>query len=71
MDRTPLVSSNLKSAGYDSHILTLEVEFQNGGLYSYSGVPTAVHNGLMSASSHGSYFDAYIKKAGYPFKRLI
>ncbi len=70
MNRTPVSSSNLRSIGYSSETQTLEVEFLNGGLYSYSGVPASVHAGLMSASSHGSYFDAKIKKAGYPFKQL-
>lgn len=70
MNRTPVSSSNLKAIGYDAQTRTLEVEFLNGGLYSYSGVPSSVHAGLMSASSHGSYFDAYVKKAGYSFKKL-
>lgn len=70
MNRTPVSSSNLRAIGYNSETQTLEVEFLGGGLYSYSGVPASVHAALMSASSHGSYFDAKIKKAGYPFKKL-
>lgn len=70
MNRTPVSSSNLRAIGYAPETQTLEIEFLNGGLYSYSGVPAAVHAALMSASSHGSYFDAHIKKAGYPFTKL-
>jgi hypothetical protein len=70
MNRTPVSSSNLRAVGYDADTRTLEVEFLNGGLYSYSNVPLTIHAGLMSASSHGSYFDAHIKKGGYPFKKL-
>lgn len=70
MNRIPVSSSNLRAIGYDSHTHVLEVEFLNGGLYSYSGVPASVHAGLMSASSHGSYFNAYIKKGGYPYTKL-
>lgn len=70
MNRIPVSSSNLKAIGYDPQTRTLEVEFLNGGLYSYSGVPSSVHSGLMSAASHGSYFDAHVKKAGYPFTKL-
>lgn len=65
MNRTPVSSSNLRSVGYDAEARTLEVEFLNGGLYRYSGVPSSVHLGLMSASSHGAYFDRYVKKAGF------
>lgn len=70
MERTPVSSSNLRSVGYDAATRTLEIEFHNGGLYRYTGVPATVHAGLMSASSHGSYFDAHIKKAGYSYTKL-
>ncbi len=70
MNRTPVSSSNLRAVGYDPDTRTLEVEFLNGGLYSYSGVPASVHAGLMSAPFHGSYFDANIKKAGYAYRKL-
>ncbi|MEW6765240.1 MAG: KTSC domain-containing protein [Pseudomonadota bacterium] len=70
MNRVPVSSSNLRAVGYDPATRTLEVEFLNGGLYSYSGVPASVHAGIMSASSHGSYFDAYIKEGGYPCTKL-
>lgn len=70
MNRTPVSSSNLRSIGYDAATRTLEVEFLNGGIYSYSGVPASVHAALMSASSHGSYFDLHIKKAGYSYRKI-
>lgn len=70
MQRTRVSSSNLASVGYDANTSTLEVEFLNGGIYQYSAVPSSVHAGLMVASSHGSYFDANVKKAGYPYKKM-
>lgn len=70
MNRTPVSSTNLRAVGYDPDTRTLEIEFLNGGLYRYSGVPASVHADLMSASSHGSYFDANIKKASYPYQKL-
>lgn len=70
MERRAVSSSNLRAVGYDATTRKLEVEFLNGSVYSYAGVPASVHAGLMAASSHGSYFDAHVKKAGYPFTRL-
>ncbi|MFZ1327030.1 MAG: KTSC domain-containing protein [Candidatus Contendobacter sp.] len=70
MERKLVSSSNLRAVGYDSDTRTLEVEFLNGGIYRYSGVPASVHAGLMSASSHGQYFNTHIKTAGYPHKKL-
>lgn len=70
MNRTPVSSSNLASVGYDSSIQVLEVEFLHGDIYQYSGVPSSVYAGLMAASSHGSYFDQHVKKAGYSYKKV-
>lgn len=70
MERTPVSSSNLQSVGYDSDEEILEIEFYSGGVYQYFNVPPSRYEGLMSASSKGSYFDAYIKKAGYRYRKV-
>jgi len=70
MNRVRVSSSNLASVGYEPDMRVLEVEFLNGGIYQYSNVPAHVHSGLMSASSHGSYFDAYVKKGGYSYRKI-
>lgn len=69
MKRTPVSSSNLRSVGYDSSTSTLEVEFNDGSIYQYSGVPSSVYQGLMAASSHGSYLHAHIKDR-YPYRKI-
>jgi len=61
MDRQPVRSSNICSVGYEPETRTLEVEFNSGGIYQYSGVPETVYQGLMQAISKGSYFHDYIK----------
>lgn len=61
MPRRPVRSSDIASIGYDANSSTLEVEFLNGGVYQYYQVPQAVYEGLMNASSHGSYFAARVK----------
>ncbi len=71
MNRTPVSSSNLASVGYDAGLQVLEVEFLNGSVYQYLNVPSYVYSGLMSAGSHGSYLDSYVKKAGYPYRRIM
>lgn len=70
MNRILVTSSNLVSVGYEPTTQTLEVEFINGSIYQYSGVPLSVYSALMSASSHGSYLDHYVKKAGYSYRRV-
>jgi hypothetical protein len=61
MNRIPARSSNIQSIGYEAETRTLEVEFHTGGVYQYSGVPETVYQGLMRASSKGSYFHDHIK----------
>jgi len=42
----------------------------NGGMYDYQGVAFDVYEGILAAGSKGQYFDQFIKKGGYPFKKL-
>lgn len=70
MERIAVSSSNLASVGYDEANSVLEIEFNHGGVYQYYDVPLSAYEGLMSASSHGTYFDRYIKKAGYSYKKM-
>ncbi|MCC6453963.1 MAG: KTSC domain-containing protein [Caldilineaceae bacterium] len=70
MEREQVSSTNLASVGYDPATQILEIEFHSGGVYQYAGVPAALYEGLMAASSHGSYFDHFIKKAGYEYRRI-
>lgn len=69
MSRIPLRSSNLASVGYDPHHHVLEVEFRNGSLYQYFGVPPARFEGLMEADSKGSYHARNIKQS-YRYTRI-
>jgi len=70
MERMQVQSSNVASIGYDTDACTLEVEFLNGSLYQYFGVPESVFAGLMSAPSKGSFLDQHVKKAGYSCTRI-
>jgi hypothetical protein len=61
MERTPVSSSNISSIGYDPDSEVLEVEFTNGAVYSYSGVPPGEYEGFTNADSKGKYLHANIK----------
>ena len=55
MVRKIVSSANLKSVGYDNQDKILEVEFTDGNVYQYFGVPKRIHDELMNAQSLGSY----------------
>ena len=69
MERISVNSSNVSSVGYDADSQTLEIEFNSGGVYQYSGVPESVYEGMMGADSKGKYFHANIKNT-YPYSKL-
>ena len=69
MHRVKVSSSNLVSVGYDAGSKVLQIEFGGDALYDYDNVPPDVYEGLMSASSHGKYFDRHIKGC-YEYRRV-
>jgi hypothetical protein len=70
MFMVPVASSNLAAVGYEPMTAELRVAFLNGGLYSYSRVPSALYAGLVNADSHGEYFHDYIRDR-YPYRRIL
>jgi hypothetical protein len=69
VERTPVSSSDIASIGYDEDNQILEVEFNSGSVYQYSGVPSSEYDGIMNADSKGKYLHANIKNR-YPFVKL-
>lgn len=61
MEMISVVSSNVRSVGYDEDSSTLQVEFLNGSLYQYFDVPKHIFNGLLTASSVGGYLHQNVK----------
>ena len=63
MLRGVVTSSSLLSVGYDGESETLEVEFRNGHVYRYDGVPRELYDGLRTSQSKGAYFNERIRDA--------
>ncbi len=72
----PVVSSTLKSVGYDKPSRTLHVEFKSGGVYELTGVPAKRHILFMEAGSKGEYYAQVLKPLTlgappiYPCRRI-
>lgn len=69
MYRERVASEALRSVGYDPDQRILEIEFASGEVYAYFDVPPELHVGLMTAASHGGYFAAHIRDAGFEFEQ--
>ncbi|MGH1548423.1 KTSC domain-containing protein [Leifsonia poae] len=61
MERVGFDSTVIASAGYDSGLRMLEVEFTSGAVYRYFLVPGRVWRELRTAESAGGYFGAAIR----------
>ncbi len=61
MKRKTVMSSSLRSVGYDESARILEIEFLSGGVYRYYGVPREAYQELLEAPSKGSYFLEHIR----------
>ncbi len=70
MERVNVVSTNIRSIGYDASTMILEVEFNNGTVYQYYDVPEDLYEGIMTAESHGKFLASYIKKGGYHYAQV-
>jgi hypothetical protein len=69
MNRISVSSSNISSIGYDPTTQVLEVEFNDGSIYQYDGVPQSVYDDFINASSHGQYLHQHIKDV-YPHRKI-
>ena len=69
MYRENVLSSSIKSVGYDSENEILEIEFRRGAIYQYSEVSLETVNELMLADSTGSYFSKNIAR-NYKYKQI-
>jgi hypothetical protein len=65
----PVDSTLLASVMYDLSESTLQLEFRDGATYRYWNVPAAIHNGLLTADSKGSYFNRKIRNC-FQYVRL-
>ena len=69
MERQYVMSTNIQSIGYNVEDQILEIEFKNGGVYQYHGVPELEYENIMMAGSHGTYFNEHIRNT-YPHLRF-
>jgi len=68
MDRTPITSSHIASIGHDAESATLEVQFKNGKVYSYKGVPRSAFHQILAHPSSGAAFHRIIKTKHFEAK---
>ena len=66
MKRNPVVSSRIRSVGWENN--TMEVEFHDGAVYQYYNVTRDEYTSFMSSSSLGSALSILDKR--HPYRRV-
>jgi len=61
LERQPVKSRILRSVGYDDTTKTMEIEFQSGLVYQFSGVPSKIHMELIRSDPIGKYFSDKVR----------
>ncbi|HYF58785.1 MAG TPA: KTSC domain-containing protein [Burkholderiaceae bacterium] len=68
MQRRPLHTDRLKSAGYDARAQRLEIEFSSGEVRAYAGVPDEVARRFFAAPNPAAFWEDRIAEE-YPAER--
>jgi hypothetical protein len=65
-------SDNVRAAGYDASTLVMTVQFKNGALYEYYGVPADLWTSFVAAQPHPWSQVGYprLVQGGIPYKRI-
>ena len=61
-------STLLQAIAYDSAATLLKMQFHDGSVYRYLGVPAQIYNDLLKADSKGTFFNQRIR-GQFPFAR--
>ena len=67
-----IISDNVSAAGYEANSMVMTVQFDNGALYEYYGVPADLWTSFVAAQPHPWSQVGYprLVKGGIPYKRI-
>lgn len=69
INHTDVISSSIRSIGYDEKTGEMHVTFRDTGRYVYYGVPKNVYESMMMSSSKGKFIHSQIKPQ-YNFTKI-
>lgn len=61
MKHEHVVSSMIRSIGYDPETRKMEVKFKNGNIYTHENVEPDAHESLVHADSVGKHYNQYFR----------
>lgn len=70
LDPKEYPSTCVQSLEYEQDSEIMVIHFQQRGSYKYFQVPAWAFNEFNNAGSRGTYFNLYLRNAGYPYQRI-
>ncbi len=72
MKHIPVSSSQIASVAHDPDNSLLQIKFNSGSTYQYSGVPASLYEEMLKAPSIGTFFGKQIKARAdlYPYTKV-
>jgi KTSC domain-containing protein len=61
VEMSRVVSSAMTAVGYEPSSRRMKITFTQGHTYDFCGVPQHIYDGLMRATSKGTYYNDHIK----------
>jgi len=61
MEMHSVNSRAISAIGYDKETRRMKITFKQGKTYDFCGVPEHIFQGLLSASSKGTYYNDHIR----------
>jgi len=56
-----VISTAMIAVGYDETTRRMNIHFTSGKIYDFCNVPIHIYEGLLSATSKGTYYNKYIR----------
>ena len=70
VDRKRIDSKKIESIAYDPESYTLEIEFKNGNLVRYFGLPDYIFEKFLHSPDKDVFFSKYIDHAGFSYEHF-
>ena len=70
IDRKKIDSKKIETLAYNPELYTLEIEFKNGDIIRYLGVPDYIFENFIHSPDKDIFFSKYIDHSGFSYEHV-
>jgi len=68
LDRKKVKSKKIESIAYNRESFTMEIEFKNGDIFRYFGIPDYIFENFLNSPEKDLFYSKYINHAGFSYE---